>query len=408
MVKDGDLSAWEKVKQWITAFALMLAVLAIPLHPRWVFYAIILLGALALVTLFVDKKWSVPGPPLVCLMLMFIVRLLWSLGSFQATYTRSVLEADSAFLLLPLIFLLIDITPRVRDITVKTFIAMGFLMVVYSASQLIDSVSRSQEPVMDFFKTYFQNPQFNSQAVLVNWDYGHYGFMSVMLIYGLYLVVFLDTVKSSTRWIITICFTLGVLFFVIFTGTRAGLILLILAFVNFALVRLGFFKRHYWVLGAMAITVVLVLYLGRYHYRKIDSARNDMVEIALKAIRQAPFFGHGTGSLVGLMHEEKFEYNYTTTVNHPHNEYLAELMQFGMIGAIPFFLFLFFAFRESIVDENYPLLGILLTLSIFMLTEAPFHSNKGLLPFLLLVSLLSDKRRIAVKDSFKGAKLFFR
>jgi O-antigen ligase len=70
-----------------------------------------------------------------------------------------------------------------------------------------------------------------------------------------------------------------------------------------------------------------------------------MLEQAKSYIKEKPFFGHGVGRLeYSVEAQQDNQENYTPTFYHPHNQFYAELVRQGFVGALPLFLFIIAVF----------------------------------------------------------------
>jgi O-antigen ligase len=388
----------QRVKHLLTSTALVAGIVAIPFNPRYVFWALIFLAIAALFTLAVDRQWTRPGRLVFMLMLMYMVRVIWFfVGTADMKYRLKYLEGESSLMLIPVIFLLLDITPNIRRCAILAFISMAFATIAFSFARLYQSVSNATESTSEFFKHYFENAQFNSLLHMINWEFGHYSFLGMIIIYGLIVLYWLRPL-SRIGWLLgVIVYSIGAVAFVIFTGSRVCLLLLLVMPFLFALLERGYLRNlKLTALLAVIGCAVLGWVFARY-YQQFDIMRYDMLVIGWNRFIEAPIMGHGTGSLPELMHVELFEYNYTTTVNHPHNQYLGELMQFGIVGTIPLLLFIGFGITDGLVGGSkcdHATVAMVISMALFMLIETPVHSNKGLVPFVLLVCLLSEGKRL--------------
>jgi O-antigen ligase len=76
------------------------------------------------------------------------------------------------------------------------------------------------------------------------------------------------------------------------------------------------------------------------------------------------------------------------SLSYPHNQYLGEVMHFGVTGAIPLFATLIYLLIIAIRHKNFLLLSLMAIFFIFMITEMPFDLYKSINYFLFFSSLL--------------------
>ncbi len=142
-------------------------------------------------------------------------------------------------------------------------------------------------------------------------------------------------------------------------------------FVLSTLLLLQFFRRR---LAGVLLSIVLVplLFFMGYQLSPVFKARVDLAcqEIqqfdvnpatsvgyrllywknSLQIIRQAPFFGVGTGDFIDAYADvNRQESPDIAPTDNPHNQYLLVLSQFGLLGALVFASLFFVLFRQAVV-----------------------------------------------------------
>jgi O-antigen ligase len=232
----------------------------------------------------------------------------------------------------------------------------------------------------------------------MDWEFAHPSFLGAFMVYGMLMVIKLGT--SVKHKIVIFVYIVGLIIFSLLTGSRSNLVLLALSFgVLFVLNRCTKIKQMI-LLGSV---IFLALIIGINNYDEIDSRRFQFAKIAISSIVDRPLLGYGTGSQKAIMNDTVHarDIGFVNTaalgleVNHPHNQYLTELVQFGLIGSIPFFLFLFATIFNAYKDQNILFITLMIIIMAFMMVEAPINSNKGLIPLLLAIILLSDQESSA-------------
>jgi O-antigen ligase len=176
-----------------------------------------------------------------------------------------------------------------------------------------------------------------------------------------------------------------------FTGARVGiaifplLLLMMLAYV----VPL---KRKIIIPGLMiallSIAPITWLSENQFFDRLKDPIREQLWETAMTSIKEKPLLGVGTGGMRAVTYPLDIT---GQTFSYPHNQYLGEVMHFGLIGAIPLFATLLYLLITSLRHKNFLLLSLLLILFVFMVTEMPFDLYKSINYFIFFTSLLYAK-----------------
>jgi O-antigen ligase len=122
-----------------------------------------------------------------------------------------------------------------------------------------------------------------------------------------------------------------------------------------------------------------------------DPVRIQLWETAMSSIKEKPLLGTGTGGMDAVMTStelaDKLGYPEPMPFSYPHNQYLGEVMQFGFIGALVLFGTLIYLLVLALRKKDFLLQSLLLILFIFMFTEMPLDSHKGINFFLFFISL---------------------
>lgn len=348
------------------------------------------LAALALFGSFyaVRKRyWDKPQLHIWFLIIAYFVRILWLVKSEDLSYGLKTLETEAPLIVVPFAFSLLDICYVERNRLLIIYTLTGLATILYSFLLAYLNYSSSHHSFLTYLKDHFANAQYNTEVNVLKWRLAHYNFISAFAVYGFSATLFLKREKKS-ELIIYAFYIVFVILFLIFTGSKAGLVMLSVALLIYILKKIKV-RLNMTLIYSITLVLLFAIIISWTYYSRIDPARHMMVQIAGRAIKSKPLLGYGTGSGKEVMHNEDFEYHFTQTVNHPHNQYLSELIQFGLIGAIPFFLFFITGILYSVRKTDWQLFSILLLGSIFMLVESPLNSNKGILPFIILICLLS-------------------
>jgi O-antigen ligase len=171
-----------------------------------------------------------------------------------------------------------------------------------------------------------------------------------------------------------------------FTGARIGIVispLLLLLMLLYPVPR----KRKIITAGLAIVlismtAIILSLSEDQYFNRFKDPIRAQLWETAITSIKEKPLLGVGTGGMKAVMLEK------TGLSLSPHNQYLGEVMHFGVIGAIPLFTTLIYLLVMAIRRKNFLLLSLMVISLAFMATEMPFDLNRSINYFLFFTNLL--------------------
>jgi len=315
------------------------------------------------------------------------------------------LETELPLLIFPFMFSTIHVSETIRKRVSKVYAITMILTIVYGFWQLA-VYFKTTSPYGFWEYTQFhldpawfwEHSRHFAQSMLT-WDWIHYSFINISIIYGLHLLVYLDNRAIWDRILLTVYVVLAVLF-LIYTGSRIGLFAFAIAIVSY--ITFSFevvFVRSrisFLLILSLIIGVIIILVLWG---NEIDAIRYHYWSRAVESIKLSPFIGHGTGATRLVMTEPEFEAITGWSVNHPHNQYLSELVQFGVVGSLPLFAFMIYGIRHSLQNRDMRTLCLIITGMVFMITESPLNSNKGIVPFILLVCLSVKKTETKLRKS---------
>jgi O-antigen ligase len=378
----------DKLKKGLI-IALIGVILTIPLESK---VNSILLGVsffLGLLYFINERKLSTLPNYIYLLPLIFVIRLLWLFGAEDTRVGVKTLDTELPLLIIPLLFSLFSISRAQKNLLILSFICMGFFLACFTLVRFWNYFFINHIDFVEFLNMESSRRQSISSNHILNWRLAHYTFYSALIVYGLNALIYFKSNNIGLRFFIAIYITASVAF-IYLTGSLLGIVFLAISLFIFLLQRVSLRKRTGVHLIALFFLITLfVLFIS--FYKQIDGARYMMATIAVKSISERPLLGHGTGSRHQLMRNTEFEYHYSYSVNHPHNQFLSEMMQFGIVGAIPLLVFLLLGFFKSYFSSDWQVFSILFVVLVLMLFEAPFHSNKAILPLVLMLTLSSKK-----------------
>lgn len=379
----------DKLKKGLI-IALIGVILTIPLESK---VNSILLGGsffLGLLYFINERKLSTLPNYIYLLPLIFVIRLLWLFGAEDTRVGIKTLDTELPLLIIPLLFSFFSISRTQKNLLILSFICMGFFLASFTLVRFWNYFFTNHIGFVEFLNMESSRRQSISSTHILNWGLAHYTFYSALIVYGLNaLIYFKSDNNRGLKFFIAIYFIVSVAF-IYLTGSLLGIVFLAISLFIFFLQRVSFGRRTRVHLIALFFLITLFILFISF-YKQIDGARYMMATIAVKSISERPLLGHGTGSRHQLMRNEEFEYHYSYSVNHPHNQFLSEIMQFGFVGAIPLLVFLSLGFFKSYFSSDWQVFSILFVVLALMLFEAPFHSNKAILPLVLMLTLSSKK-----------------
>lgn len=265
----------------------------------------------------------------------------------------------------------------------------------------------------------------------------HATYLSIYLLFSLaFPMFFFDSIKSkSFRWVIVLC-AAGILFYILLLSVRMAWILLFLTFIfQISLGLKG--KKIKWIdafmysSGVLLISAVLIMninplkerfkeainYNNEFNVEKVWGGRGIRMliwESCFTLIKESPIVGYGSSKEVqqqlnSVYRKENIGQLLYMMRNHskvfnPHNQYLEEILKFGLVLglAFPFFLLTEFVYFYKVKN----LIGFYFVMIIagVALTETILELNKGIvffscfLPVLHSIGSISNEAILKTKE----------
>jgi len=96
---------------------------------------------------------------------------------------------------------------------------------------------------------------------------------------------------------------------------------------------------------------------------------------------------------------QQLGYSFNYDFNHFHNQLLDELVQFGIIGAIPLLAMFAYICFIAVRKRDILLLSFLLIYIPFCNVESPFSSVKGIMGFLFWLCFILSAQKVSANVS---------
>jgi O-antigen ligase len=157
-------------------------------------------------------------------------------------------------------------------------------------------------------------------------------------------------------------------------------------------------RRHF-VIITFIITILVLFAVQALNTTNFDDyPREQLWKIAVTSIKEKPLLGVGTGGMKAVISTPETVEKIGQTLSYPHNQYLGEIMHFGITGAIPLFAVLIYLLIIAIRHKNFLLLSSMVILSVFMMTEMPFDLYKSINYFLFFTSLFVFRNQTSLRE----------
>jgi O-antigen ligase len=176
-----------------------------------------------------------------------------------------------------------------------------------------------------------------------------------------------------------------------FTGARVGFIILPLLLLIMLLYTISLKRKIIAMTSLLFLSGVIIIGLlcmeNQFTNRFEDPVRVQLWETAMASIKEKPLFGVGTGGMYAVIETPEMTEKIGQALSYPHIQYLGEIMHFGFIGATALFGTLIYLLILALRRMDFLLQSLLLILFVFMFTEMPLDSHKGINFFLFFTSL---------------------
>jgi O-antigen ligase len=338
---------------------------------------------------------------------IFIISLIASIYSINKRDAVNQVVLQLPIFFTPVIFTLSGFDfKRYRQPLMMGFAVVCTLTVLYLFADALHTISFYKLPVTGLFSMAFTNHNFSEPIDM------HATFFSMQLVIALvYLLTILVNQSSMRR---KVCYSICSL--VLLAGlfqlcSKSVLFsLFIIVCIAFPLFMFSGKRRIKFAVAILALALIAGLSIFKvkaFKERYFTELETDLSKpipgesieprltrwrIAGQLIMAAPVTGHGTGSEVGLLHEEFYRQKYYSSfLNNlnAHNQYLSFLLQSGVIGLIVYLFTLVYGFRLALKRKDLLYFTFMLLLAIVSISEDYLTVDKGVCFYAFFFSLFA-------------------
>jgi hypothetical protein len=334
------------------------------------------------------EKLRKPHPVVYCWLVVYLVRVVWLLVSNDIHYGLKWLDVCLPMLLFPIAIQYLSLSAR----TVKTLLTVFVHFTLLFCVITLVCVAYHSFTTPVGIKEWLQHPK-NYYPLAFKWTgYGHPSYLCVIHLFALPIALYLKR-KYHIIPTVEIIALIGLeAAIIIFTGARIGIVifplLLLLMFLHFVSRKRKIFTAGLAITLISITTITLFLSENQLTNRFKDPIRMQLWETAASSIKEKPLLGVGTGGMKVIIKTPEITEITGLSLSYPHNQYLGEVMHFGVTGAIPLFATLIYLLIIAIRHKNFLLLSLMAIFFIFMITEMPFDLHRSITYFLFFTNLL--------------------
>lgn len=332
------------------------------------------------------------------LLLYFLLAVLTLIYSEDLKATGDKIGKLVAFVLIPLMFLLVNPTRKLLNRAKRVFV---FAMIVFCVFSLL---KLGYNYIVNYEISHWYNFVQDSM-------YHKYMPEDAMYINTAFVLLLFGNFKNNIKLIGSILFLIILFLF----SVRLGLFIYVLIATIYFIINIKSLLnwKTFGIAGITLIVAFLLIGQSRYasdkfydtlekvgfntgdrvseigaEYHKIG-LREQLWSSSIELIKQKPVFGYGAGvekkPLAALNQEKGYDIpsNY-----HSHNQFLSLLVQFGVFGIIWLLIVFSFLFRETIKTKSITNILVVVVMLVSMITESYLDLQQGVFYFCVFTSLL--------------------
>jgi O-antigen polymerase len=259
----------------------------------------------------------------------------------------------------------------------------------------------------------------------------HASFLATGILISLYLITESGFGRQSKLYKSTLIVVFSLAFYIVIaSGSRVGLLALILAVPLLIFARWNVLKKQKSIYLTLLLATLVALVAGQAGLeRTLDksaqltgksysTARVAMYSIGLEIVAKNPLLGHGIGRFLASWNPQASDFynrhpetELPKYVTHPHNEVLLWLIEGGLLavmGLLVFTIGIFIALYRNGMEEGAAITALLVPISLHTQVELPFYISSlhwFLWLFMLFIALKVNTQIVTVNLSGPASRL---
>ena len=340
----------------------------------------------------VYRKWIKPDAVMITFFALMVLKYLGILWSVDKTFAWQEVDADGMYLLLLAPIVCIGFRPKAQE--TMSFITLSFrmflLLLTLNIATYIIVHRIVGVPFFSFFTfnkgymaftehilawTFFKHPSFIAWVILLIWGLGAFVWkenkklISLMefFLYGVLLLCFAFIVQAR---VVIVAFPLTIILLIWFSISN----------------KWESNKRIFIEMGILLIGLLSIFFLVKKTTYFSDPIREQLLNKAFNNIHKHPVFGSGYGAQKIIAKEIGYY--------HIHNDFLAFIIDFGIIGFLLFLFWIITVYYKTISTKDNSIIYTLIIFLLLMNTDVLLNFHQGiyiLFPFLIFI-IFKDNR----------------
>jgi len=348
--------------------------------------------------------------------LLFVYAFMMILGTIGTQKGFRVPDKSLTLLLIPIAFSIINISYNTILRAMYLFFRLMMLYLVLSAIYWWFNFQYLDFGFIDWFsgKACFNIPElrvWNEQTLLsrgttyaayffvTSWAYYfHPSYISLVLFFGLISGFYLYSKKDYSPTVnrkdlivyIFFCFLIIALM-----QSRIGIVVFFMILSITSLYVLKLKNKNWKLFGLVYLAVFIfsvILFKHVYYNFIFDPTRIYYIKLAINYITNNFWWGAGYDQQLIALKNQAISISALmpydgTDIFYTHNQFLGNMVQFGILGLVVLLLLLFSIFKYAIVSKSYLVQLFSMIILVFMFIEEPLYGQKGFTIFTIFFAL---------------------
>lgn len=354
----------------------------------------ILLLLLCFIYGIIHRKWIKPDGTIISFFLLAIFRFLAVFWNKDQTFAWENMNEDMLYLLL--IVPIICIGFRIKELETLTFITLCFKIFLFLLTLNITAyILISKNWNIPFFSFFTLNKGYMPYYEVLKWSsFHHPSFIAwvILLIWGLGAFVWkknkklISSVEFFLYGVLLLCFAFIVQARVVIVAFPLTILLLIwFSIAN----KWRYHKRIFIEMGILLMGLLSIFFLVKKTTYFSDPIREQLLNKAFDNIHKHPILGSGYGTQKIIAKEMGYY--------HIHNDFLAFIIDFGIIGFLLFLFWIISTYYKSISTKDNSIIYTLVIFLLLMNTDVLLNFHQGiyiLFPFLIFIIFKDNKSSV--------------
>lgn len=340
----------------ILLFCFPISIITGPFLPDLIITLLALIG----LYLFIKKKIKIEFyKEIKFLWLFYFFAIISSLLSDKIIYSLDYTLFYFRFIIFShfVIYLLINY-PKLKSIFLKSILTSFSIMIIYSSIELILYLNMDEIDGIRRLHLFFSDEEVVGSFLV-----------RLLPILCFFLMVNQDFMKSQIKKIFVISIILLSAFFIIYSGERTALLMLILLIFLYLLILIKLYRKlsfYFLIITTLFLSVNFFLSQNLVNRTIQDFDRNISLNpkvnpylnyslVSLEMFKDSPVIGKGPKMFRIYCPDEKYNNHLSVCNIHPHNIYLQLLGEMGIIGLFILlfaFLHVTFSFFKNLFSHN--------------------------------------------------------